>query len=80
MDGNKVLEAINAKGINPNCTFCGKNDWAITTQISAAVPMGETGDFVIGNGQIVPMIHMACLHCGHIEQFNPIILGLMKSN
>jgi uncharacterized Zn finger protein len=58
---------IRSQGIKRQCDSCGRMDWGITDIVSGN---SETG------AGIVPMLLMACNHCGYIRLYSAVIAGL----
>lgn len=78
METKKIVDALNRKGIRSTCPFCGKNNWDAGNDLYSSVRIDEKGNINLG-GPVVPMIQLICMDCGFIAQFNPIVLGLIKS-
>jgi predicted nucleic-acid-binding Zn-ribbon protein len=58
---------MRSKGIKRLCYSCGHMDWGINDIVSAN---SDTG------AGTIPMLLMACNHCGYIRLYSAVIVGL----
>lgn len=58
---------MRSKGIKRQCESCGRMDWGINDIVAA------NSDTASGT---IPMLLMACNHCGYIKLYSVVIIGL----
>lgn len=75
------LEMINrffaSKSLDPKCSICGCDDWAVEDIIPA---VDHPGPKILRRGAMVPLLQLECQNCGHVVFFNAVTLGLIPDD
>jgi len=72
----KIVEALNAKNINP-CPSCGKEKtWSVGPALVLFVLQPNPSQGVTMTGQSLPCIPLICSNCGNTMFHNAVTLGL----
>lgn len=72
LSSNEILARLGRKGARAACEVCSVNDWIVVgdngPQIMNMQFQSEvTADLVIGGGNIVPSVALACRNCGNMR-------------
>ena len=73
---DKLLAALNQRGVTPICEICGRNNWAVVDQAVSVQITDLSGTFVVPPPQI-PSAGVVCNNCGNIRLFALVSLGLL---
>lgn len=75
---NKLLAALQERGVEGKCGLCGHNDWAVIDQAVSVQITDLSGSFQIPPPQI-PSAGLICNNCGNIRLFSLAVLRLLPT-
>lgn len=76
IDRQKAANWLNSKWTGQKvCPICKNNNWHIPEELSEARAFFG-GGFVVG-GPIAPLLCVTCSNCGHVLNFNALVMGLV---
>lgn len=75
----KLLNELNQKWANKNCSLCGHNNWNVDNAMVSPMTLGENGDIQLGS-RIMPLIAVTCTNCGNVIFVNPLVVGALESD
>lgn len=71
---DRVIEALNAKGVKLPCPRCNHNKFSAVDETSLMI-QNEPGTFSIG-GPTIPTVIIICNNCGFVSQHSTKALGI----
>lgn len=75
-DPEEFIDAAREKiGMMPRCRICGRNEFSTPEKVGYISIGDKTGP---GFTQAIPCGVVTCSHCGHIELFSLIVMGIVE--
>ncbi len=72
-----IIQALTGKGVKMPCPRCGQSRFEVVGE--AIVPINETPGTLVVGGPAIPVVLVACSHCGYLTQHAQGPLGVMRS-
>ena len=76
----KIIQVLKSKGVDKPCPRCGNEKFELIGE--AGIPLNERPNPLMFStmGPVVPLILLACSHCGYLTQHAQGPLGLVRQS
>lgn len=74
--GQKLIQALRDKGVDRPCPRCGTTRFDVVGE--ALVALNDDPNMITVGGPSIPVVLVACSHCGFLSQHAQAVLGVMR--